>query len=56
MNVAVTAADYTPLVITNPLDGTPLTIYNQSAASIGKVDNVLTQLRPARRRSTTASR
>ena len=42
VNVAVTEADYTPLTITNPLDGTPFTIYNQSLASIGKVDNLLT--------------
>ena len=52
----VSRDDYTPLEITNPLDGTPFTIYNQSAASIGKVDNVLRQLRRARRRSTMASR
>ena len=42
VNVAVTEADYSPLTITNPLDGTPFTIYNQSAASIGRVDNLLT--------------
>jgi hypothetical protein len=41
VNTAVSPADYTPLVTTNPLDGTPLTVYNQSAATIGKVDNVL---------------
>src|SRR4051812_12859525 len=41
VNTAVSADDYTPLTITNPLDGAPFTIYNQSAASIGKVDNVL---------------
>ena len=41
VNVAVSPDDYTPLEITNPLDGTPFTIYNQSAASIGRVDNVL---------------
>jgi hypothetical protein len=41
VNTAVSADDYAPLVTTNPLDGTPLTVYNQSAASIGKVDNVL---------------
>ncbi len=41
VNVAVSADDYTPLAITNPLDGSPFTIYNQSAASIGRVDNVL---------------
>jgi hypothetical protein len=41
VNVAVSPADYTPLQITNPLDGTALTIYNQTAASIGRVDNLL---------------
>lgn len=41
VNQAVSPADYTPLTITNPLDGQPFTIYNQSAASIGRVDNVL---------------
>jgi hypothetical protein len=41
VNVAVSAADYSPLAITNPLDGSPLTIYSQSLASIGRVDNVL---------------
>jgi hypothetical protein len=42
VNVAVSPDDYAPLEITNPLDGSPLTIYNQSAASIGRVDNLLT--------------
>lgn len=42
VNVAVTPEDFTPLTISNPLDGQPFTIYNQSAASIGKVDNLLT--------------
>lgn len=41
VNVAVSANDYTPIQITNPLDGTSFTIYNQSAESIGRVDNVL---------------
>ncbi|HEY8550292.1 MAG TPA: TonB-dependent receptor [Vicinamibacterales bacterium] len=41
VNVAVTADDYTPLSIVNPLDGRPLTIYSQNADSIGRVDNVL---------------
>jgi hypothetical protein len=41
VNTAVSADDYSPLVITNPLDGEPFTVYNQSAASIGHVDNVL---------------
>jgi hypothetical protein len=42
VNVAVSDADYAPLEIVNPLDGSALTIYNQSAASIGRVDNLLT--------------
>jgi outer membrane receptor protein involved in Fe transport len=42
VNVAVTSDDFTPVATTNPLDGEPFTIYNQSAASIGKVDNLLT--------------
>lgn len=42
VNVAITEADYSPLTIANPLDGQPFTIYNQSAASIGRVDNLLT--------------
>ena len=41
VNTAVSPSDYTPLVTTNPLDGTPLTVYSQSAATIGKVSNVL---------------
>ena len=41
VNMAVSPADYTPLAITNPLDGSPFTIYSQSTASIGRVDNVL---------------
>lgn len=42
VNVAVSPDDFTPLTITNPLDGQPFTIYNQSPASIGRVDNLLT--------------
>jgi hypothetical protein len=41
VNTAVSEADYSPLVITNPLDGSDFTVYTQSAQSIGKVDNVL---------------
>ncbi len=41
VNTAVSFDDYEPLTITNPLDGAPFTIYNQKAASIGRVDNVL---------------
>jgi outer membrane receptor protein involved in Fe transport len=42
VNVAVAPEDFAPLTIANPLDGQPFTIYNQSSASIGKVDNLLT--------------
>lgn len=42
VNVAVTTDDFTPVTIVNPLDGEPFTIYNQSAASLGQVDNLLT--------------
>jgi outer membrane receptor protein involved in Fe transport len=41
VNLALSPADYEPLVITNPLDGSPFTIYNQTAASLGRVDNRL---------------
>ena len=41
VNVALSPDDYEPLSITNPLDGTPFTIYNQTATSIGRVDNQL---------------
>jgi hypothetical protein len=40
-NVAVPYDSYIPIVITNPLDNTPLTIYNQDPATTGKQDNVL---------------
>lgn len=44
INVAVPLTEYTPVTITNPVDNTPLTIYNQSRASFGKSDNFLTNL------------
>jgi outer membrane receptor protein involved in Fe transport len=44
VNTALTFDDYSPLTITNPLDGTPFTIYNQNAGTIGRVDNVLTNV------------
>ena len=50
VNVAVSPADYSPLTIANPLDGSPFTIYNQSAASIGRVDNLLTNSDSLRQR------
>lgn len=42
INVAVQPSDYLPVSIRNPLDGTPFTVYNQSAASASRVDNVVT--------------
>jgi hypothetical protein len=36
-NTLVTPADYSPVVITNPLTGSPLTVYNQSSATQGKL-------------------
>jgi hypothetical protein len=44
INVAVPATEYTPLTITNPVDKTPFTIYNQSRASFGQQDSFLTNL------------
>ena len=42
MNVAVGPSDYVPVTIANPLDGTPFVVYNQTAASATRVDNVVT--------------
>jgi hypothetical protein len=39
-NVAVRPQDYTPVVITNPVDGTPLTIYNLNPEKLGAIDIV----------------
>jgi hypothetical protein len=41
VNQALTDADYVPVTITSPLDGQPFTIYNQTAASVGRFDNVV---------------
>jgi hypothetical protein len=41
-NLLVPPTAYTPVTITNPLDGTPLTIYNQDPATRGMVDSLLT--------------
>lgn len=37
-NLLVTAADYMPVTITDPLTGGPLTVYNQNPATRGQVD------------------
>jgi hypothetical protein len=44
LNLAISPADFTPVTITNPLDGTPFTIYNQSKETVGKANNSRTNL------------
>jgi hypothetical protein len=39
-NTAVQPSDYTPLVLTSPLDGSPVTIYNLNPAKLGVVNLV----------------
>jgi hypothetical protein len=39
-NIARSAADYTPVTVVSPLDGTPITVYNVSAAKVNAVQNV----------------
>lgn len=41
VNVALSDADWTPVTVANPIDGTPFTIYNQSRQSVGRFDNVV---------------
>lgn len=41
-NLLVPPESYTALTVTNPLDGSPLTVYNQNPATRGKIDNFLT--------------
>lgn len=41
VNDAVQPSNYTPVTITNPLTGSPLTVYNQDPATRGQVRNVL---------------
>jgi len=41
-NLLIPADTYAPVTIRNPLDGSDLVVYNQSAATAGKVDNLLT--------------
>jgi len=38
-NLLITAADYTPIGVFNPVTGQPFTIYNISAAALPRVDN-----------------
>ena len=44
VNDAVPSTAYTPVTISNPLDGTPLTVYNQDPATRGRVRNLLTTI------------
>jgi len=37
VNTAVPSSDYTPVTITNPLTGQPLTVYNQLASTLGQI-------------------
>ena len=39
-NILVSPSDYTPVQIKNPLDGSPLTLYNLAPAKLGLVDIV----------------
>src|SRR5262249_53339031 len=39
-NRAIGPDDYIPIVITNPIDGTPLKIYNLNPAKLGAIDIV----------------
>ena len=39
-NLAIGPQDFTPIVITNPVDQTPLTVYNLNPAKLGKIDIV----------------
>lgn len=42
LNLAVGDADYVPVTIASPLDGTPFVVFNQTTASASRVDNVVT--------------
>jgi hypothetical protein len=42
LNMAVLPTDYVPVTITNPLTNQPLTVYNQSAETVGRRDTVVT--------------
>ena len=45
LNMAVLPSDYIPVTITNPLTNQPLTVYNQSPATVGRRDTVVTNQR-----------
>ncbi|HEX3703906.1 MAG TPA: TonB-dependent receptor [Vicinamibacterales bacterium] len=44
VNAAVPPSAYTPVTVTNPLDGSSLTVYNQNPATRGQVRNVVTTI------------
>ena len=41
VNQALSDADYVPVTIPSPLDGTPFTLYNQTLESVGRFDNIV---------------
>ena len=41
VNDALTDADWIPVTVANPIDGSPFTIYNQTRASVTRIDNVV---------------
>src|SRR5262249_11861277 len=43
-------ADYTPIQIFNPMTGTPITVYNRSAAANGRPSDILDTFDPQRQR------
>jgi hypothetical protein len=45
-----TSADYTPIQIFNPMSGTPITIYNRSAAANSRPADILDSFDPERQR------
>jgi hypothetical protein len=48
-NLLRTRADYTPVTIYNPIDGTPITAYNLNPAKVSQVDEVDTTATSARK-------
>ncbi len=48
-NVLRTRADYAPLTVYNPIDGSPITVYNLDASKVRSVDEVDTTATSARR-------
>lgn len=44
LNLALPPSDYTPYVITNPLTGAPMTIYNQMPSTLGQINLLQTNI------------